>query len=134
MHFLDVVFPLQYPIFKPSGLDGGRGWLLALLLKSSAFYHAALTLSICHRRQMMPAGSSSALQAAALIQQETHLGNSIRLMNRSVHGNCGMDVPITIAHLMFFEVLALRCSNNANLLESSLATIQLHGRHTFEPC
>ena len=27
MHFLDNIFPLQYPVFKLGILEGGRGWL-----------------------------------------------------------------------------------------------------------
>ena len=43
MHFLDSVFPLQYPMYKPEISEGERGWLLSLLLRAKSFYHAALT-------------------------------------------------------------------------------------------
>ncbi|KAM3086485.1 hypothetical protein ACMFMG_000618 [Clarireedia jacksonii] len=53
MHFLDVVFPLQYPMYKPAITQGGRGWLLSLLLKTKPLYHAALSLSAYHRGVIM---------------------------------------------------------------------------------
>ncbi|RAL67921.1 hypothetical protein DID88_008646 [Monilinia fructigena] len=49
MHFLDNVFPLQYPMYKPDVAEGGRGWLLSLLLKTKPLYHASIGLSAYHR-------------------------------------------------------------------------------------
>lgn len=48
MHFLDNVFPLQYPMYHPTVLSGGRGWFLSLLLRTKPLYHAALALSSYH--------------------------------------------------------------------------------------
>jgi C6 transcription factor Pro1 len=48
MHYLDVIFPLQFPFYQPSTADGGRGWLLALLLQSRPLYDAALSLADWH--------------------------------------------------------------------------------------
>ena len=41
MHFLDVVWPLQFPFFNPHD----RGWVLALYMRSKPLYNAALTLA-----------------------------------------------------------------------------------------
>jgi hypothetical protein len=48
MHYLDYVFPLQFPFYKHSAISGGRGWLLSLLLQLEPLYHAALSLSCYH--------------------------------------------------------------------------------------
>lgn len=49
MHYLDYVFPLQFPFYKHSSNKGGRGWLLSLLMQLEPLYHAALSISAYHR-------------------------------------------------------------------------------------
>jgi hypothetical protein len=53
MHFLDNVFPLQFPMYTPSIMEGGRGWFLSLLLRTKPLYHAALALSSYHQGIMV---------------------------------------------------------------------------------
>jgi hypothetical protein len=48
MHYLDSVFPLQFPFYKHSAVKGGRGWLLSLLMQLEPLYHAALSVSSYH--------------------------------------------------------------------------------------
>jgi hypothetical protein len=50
MHYLDHVFPLQFRFYKPSISDGGRGWLLSILIRTKPLYHAALTLAAYHQQ------------------------------------------------------------------------------------
>ncbi|GAB1310614.1 Ustiloxin B cluster transcription factor ustR [Madurella fahalii] len=45
MMYLDYVFPFVFPFYRPSVLDVGRGWLLALLTKNKALFHSALGLA-----------------------------------------------------------------------------------------
>ncbi|KXX79442.1 Transcriptional regulatory protein pro1 [Madurella mycetomatis] len=45
MIYLDYVFPFVFPFYRPSVLDVGRGWLLALLTKNKALFHSALGLA-----------------------------------------------------------------------------------------
>lgn len=49
MHYLDHVFPLQYPCYKPKG-PYGRGWLMWLLSKVGPLYRASLSLASLHLR------------------------------------------------------------------------------------
>lgn len=49
MHYLDYVFPLQFPFYKHSAIKGGRGWLLSLLMQVEPLYHAALSASSYHQ-------------------------------------------------------------------------------------
>jgi hypothetical protein len=53
MHYLDHVFPLQFPFYKPSIAAGGRGWLLSILTTTKPLYHAAISLASYHRRSTL---------------------------------------------------------------------------------
>ncbi|EFY88518.1 hypothetical protein MAC_05412 [Metarhizium acridum CQMa 102] len=48
VHYLDYIFPLQYPYYKDEPSLGGRGWLLWLLMKRGPLHQAVLTLSALH--------------------------------------------------------------------------------------
>lgn len=52
MHCLDNVFPCQFRFYQPSLEDGGRGWLLSLLMQTKPLYHAACSLAAYHRQMM----------------------------------------------------------------------------------
>jgi len=107
MHFLDHVFPLQYPMYKPGIPEGGRGWLLALLLRTKPLYHAALALSGYHRRTTTPAKISHPCRAAALVQQEKHLEICIQSVHQFAQNSCpnnGLGIATSVVQLVFFEV------------------------------
>lgn len=50
MHYLDYVFPYQYP-FSEKG-NWSRGWLLWLLSKNGPLYRASMGLAALHRRSL----------------------------------------------------------------------------------
>ncbi|RDW87251.1 hypothetical protein BP5796_02945 [Coleophoma crateriformis] len=116
MHFLDVVFPLQYPMYKPGILEGGRGWLLALLFRTKPLYHAALALSLYHRRKIILTKITHPCQFASLVQVENHLEicltefqKTITAVNQYVTGPCprnGLAVLTSMVQLVFFELFA----------------------------
>jgi C6 transcription factor Pro1 len=117
MHFLDRVFPLQYPMYRPDIVDGGRGWLLTLLLRTKPLYHAALALSSYHRRMMISERTQHPCRVLAVVQQEKHLEiclaevqQSIRSVNRFIQKDqqgTGLGTVTSIVQLVFFEVRAL---------------------------
>ncbi|KAL7919856.1 fungal-specific transcription factor domain-containing protein [Trichoderma austrokoningii] len=43
--YLDTVFPLLFPQYKPATLSGGRSWISALLRTNKAVYHSVLSTS-----------------------------------------------------------------------------------------
>ncbi|KAH8202740.1 hypothetical protein TruAng_003116 [Truncatella angustata] len=45
MVYLDYVFPYISPFYRPPLLQGGRGWLLVLLMRNKPLFHAALSLA-----------------------------------------------------------------------------------------
>jgi hypothetical protein len=48
MYYLDYVFPIQFPFYQHSPINGGRGWALALLMQLEPLYHAALSAACYH--------------------------------------------------------------------------------------
>jgi len=95
-------------MYKPGILEGGRGWLLNLLLRTEPFYHAALALSAYHRRSVILAKVSHPYQVAALVQQEKHFEICIKLVHQSTQKCCpdnGLGIMTSVVQLVFFEVL-----------------------------
>jgi hypothetical protein len=54
MYYFDFVCPLQYPFHKPRGVDGGRGWILALLMWTKLMYNAVLCIAVYHQKSTTP--------------------------------------------------------------------------------
>ena len=107
MHFLDKVFPLQYPMYNPGIQEGGRGWLLALLLRTKPLFYAVLALSAYHRRIIALAKMSCSCRVAALVQQEKHLEDCIKEVNQFAQNSCpknGLGIATAVVQLVFFEV------------------------------
>ena len=108
MHFLDFVFPLQYPIYQLDAVQGGRGWLLALLLHHTPLCHAALALSTFHRHTLMSSNMTRAQHMAERRRQEYHLGICLDQVHRSASSSCtkdGLGIAAAVTELLFFEVL-----------------------------
>jgi hypothetical protein len=115
MHYLDIVFFLQYPMYKSSVVDGGRGWVLSLLLRIKPLYHAALALSAYHRGAMLLASQrDESRYPINLNEQEEHLAKFFDEFRASTTrvghfveqrrpGDC-MTVLSCIVQLVFFEV------------------------------
>ena len=82
MHFLDSVFPLQYPMYKPGISEGGRSWLLSLLLRTKPFYHTALASSAYHRSVTF-AKVGNPQRFATLVQPGKHSDFCVRLAEQS---------------------------------------------------
>ena len=106
MHFIDSIFPLQFPAYRPKAEEGGRGWLLTLLLHIKPFYHIALALSAFHRRTITQAELSHSCHISSLIEQEKHLESCLKLLDQSTQ-SCltgGMSLATPVVQLVFFEV------------------------------
>ncbi|TVY49393.1 Pestheic acid cluster transcriptional regulator [Lachnellula occidentalis] len=115
MHFLDNVFCLQYPFYKPGVHEGGRGWLLSLLMKTKPLYHASLALSAYHRSAIFLAenrcqyGVSEQQEHLAICLKELQLAmknigkliTDITLCPRN-----GLGTMASSVQLIFFELFA----------------------------
>lgn len=53
MHYLDQVFPWQFPYHNSRSRLRNRGWLFFLLSKRGPLYHAALSLSSFHQSAIL---------------------------------------------------------------------------------
>lgn len=113
MHFLDQVVPAQYPLYRPQPLDGGRGWLLSLLLRSKSLYHGALALSSYHRLISILAGARPACRALAATRHQHHLESCLRevrcTMQEMTRANASFPdfdagTLISVIQLVFSEV------------------------------
>jgi len=108
MHYLDNVFPLQYPAYRPRVAEGGRGWLLSFLLRIKEFYHASLALSAYHRQELMSTSMSGEHQIVALSQLEKHMELCLVLLRQSAHNSCKnnpVGIMASVVQLVFFEVI-----------------------------
>lgn len=45
MDYLDYVFPLQFPFYRKTAAEGGRGWLLSFIMQLEPLCHAALSVT-----------------------------------------------------------------------------------------
>ncbi|KAG4437455.1 hypothetical protein IFR05_007060 [Cadophora sp. M221] len=115
MHFLDHVFPLQHPI-KPDIADGGRSWLLSLLLRTKPLYHASLALSAYHRGKVLIQARECCAHHS-LIDQEKHLAASLEELKLAIRNvgemtmlkACPKDslgLMASVVQLIYFELFA----------------------------
>ncbi|KAK7419253.1 hypothetical protein QQX98_003405 [Neonectria punicea] len=86
VHYLDYIFPLQFPYYVDDPDLGGRGWLFWLLTKSAPLRQAALTLSALHQHTVSQYRAAS--QESELIQYHTMALHELRqvLCRREVEG------------------------------------------------
>lgn len=114
MHFIDTVFPLQYPMYRPNVLEGGRGWLLSLLLRTKPLYHASLALSAYHRGNILLAARRHGCSTLSTVEQEKHLAiclsefrNAIKdvgqWINRESCPSNSLGLMACVIQLIFFE-------------------------------
>lgn len=90
MHYLDYVFPLQFPFYKHSAIKGGRGWLLSLLMQLEPLYHAALSVSsyymhfevFAHEYELRFGSIENARELPACSRLESQLTEHILTLNR----------------------------------------------------
>ncbi|KAL3450273.1 fungal-specific transcription factor domain-containing protein [Aspergillus insuetus] len=115
MNFLDEIFPLQYPVYKPDILEGGRGWLLHLLLRTKPLYHAALALSSYH---LMISGFSTIspkCRVFSVVKKEERLAMCLEEVQRTIRDvqvftkertHNALGLLASVVQLVFFELFA----------------------------
>jgi hypothetical protein len=73
MYYFDVVFPSQFPVYNPTSSEGGRGWLLHIILRTKPLYHAALSMAAYHQRlQRREVVVSRTYETCAAATLQTH--------------------------------------------------------------
>jgi C6 transcription factor Pro1 len=113
MHYLDNVFPLQYPMYKANVLHGGRGWLLSPMFRIKPLYHATLAISSYHYRKIV--NLHHPCQVTVLVEQENHLQICLaEFQQMLIEANTslenlvcpshGLGIMTLIVQLIFLEV------------------------------
>ncbi|KAI1323295.1 fungal-specific transcription factor domain-containing protein [Xylariaceae sp. FL0255] len=130
MHYMDAVIPLQWPMWTPDILEGGRGWLLDLVLRTKPLFHAALALSSYHRLIMVTERVKARCLAVAVEIQERHLGVALAEVRQAIQATddfvgssqslVGMGTVASIVNLLFLEVFT--CGNTAWRMHLHAAT------------
>ncbi len=113
MHFLDHVIPAQYPFYRPHPIDGGRGWLLSLLLQTKPLYHGALALSSYHRLVSILAEARPACRVLAATRHQQHLETCLKEVQRTIREmnqmkssspEFSVGTVVSVIQLVFSEV------------------------------
>jgi C6 transcription factor Pro1 len=86
MHYLDEVFPLQFRFYNPLVSEGGRGWLLSILLSTKPLFHAALSLSAYHQSSILPLHSSTEGNSSILEDLERHYSLALVELKHHIDG------------------------------------------------
>lgn len=123
MIYLDYTFPFLYPFYRPSILDGGRGWLPVTMMRNKALFHIALTLSAYLVSEILKNGDDAhndckkhnwdSLQAQQQLAMRELQADLQELNNRGVHGNlvASCQVMGSVIQLLTFEVAMANTSN-----------------------
>ncbi|CAG9948634.1 unnamed protein product [Clonostachys rosea f. rosea IK726] len=133
MNFIDSVFPLQLPLYKPDAAAGGRGWLLSLVFRTKALYHAVLALGAYHRSTLMSPQGSCEWQLEDMKSQEENLAFCLDLVQESTSGACGKDgsgvgIAAAITQLLFFELFT---NHNSNGWQAHLRVLVRLFKHVY---
>jgi len=82
MHYLDQVFPWQFPYHDSRSRLGNRGWLFLLLIQRGPLYHAALSLSSLHRSAILDTDEDIQRKQEALDHHSTALRELCDIMSK----------------------------------------------------
>ncbi|KAJ8112351.1 hypothetical protein OPT61_g5259 [Boeremia exigua] len=123
MSYLDYAFPILFPFYKPSVLEGGRAWLLTLALKYPAFYHNVIGLAayfFC-AVPVMPGPEHDVCTAKAETELQMHMEKAVQgvqdslrfVTERGVDHCLSEDVRLlgNIVQLVNFEVVFASSAN-----------------------
>lgn len=140
VHYLDYIFPLQYPYYRDQPSLGGRGWLFWLLMKKGPLHQAVLTLSALHQHKQatavppssslasLPSTSSATTTEEELLGYHTMALHRLRLVLARCEvedvGSSGNDSSEENRRLESRErmVELLACGSNLISFEVSLLT------------
>lgn len=113
MHYLDVVFPLLFRFYNPLVSEGGRGWLLMILLRTKPLFHAALSLSAQHAQKLTtateadeghdPLSELTRHHILALTELRGHI-DCLKLPEGNMTTKTQVEILACIIHLISFEV------------------------------
>lgn len=142
MLYLDYTFPFLYPFYRPSILEGGRGWLPVTMMRNKALFHIALSLSSYLMTEVLKNGSDAhnnckqhnwdSLQAQQQLAMRELQADLQELNSRGVQGNlvASCQVVSSVMQLLTFEVAITDTGNwQMHLDAASLIFEQIMEHH-----
>lgn len=149
MTYLDHVFPVLFPFYRPSILEGGRSWLLVLAMKNKGLYHIVISLT-SYFFSVVPMSPGAAHQMCASktweeLQKQTDLAvkmvqrDSQDVSRRGVQGDLLESAYLmeSIVQLLSFEAIIAPTENWQMHLDAALALFrqifQYHGMNQSSP-
>ncbi|KAL5612312.1 hypothetical protein BROUX41_000153 [Berkeleyomyces rouxiae] len=114
--YMDYVFPYLFPHYRPKILEGGRGWLLALLQHNKALFHTATSFSsylfAAIYNLQNPDHSDATLQLWNQLQNRQEMAlqelqqDMATINGRGIHGNLQESARVleSIMQLLVFDV------------------------------
>ena len=121
MHYLDIVFPLLFRFYNPLVSEGGRGWLLTILLRTKPLFHAALSLSAYHQKKLHAVDTNENISDTLLDLEGHHILTLVELRH---HIDSLKTSRGTMTRKTQVEVLA--CMIHLISFEVSLETMSIH--------
>jgi hypothetical protein len=114
MHFINEIFPLQYPLYKADIRQERRAWLLSLLFETQPLFDAALAFGSYHQHVVVLNTTPTQL-LQAIEQRESYLNTSVTGLRKlvalvSMYGKQGLPkegvgIVASMIQLIFFEVI-----------------------------
>jgi hypothetical protein len=118
MSYLDDVVPYHFPFYRPSRGEGGRAWLLCLLMRSKPLYKAALAIAAVYLQKSPPDFAVSGAYGLSSSDINVHaeelyigaldaLQASIKRLSKKTNEDGlieGIEVLASVVHLIILEV------------------------------
>ncbi|KAG5753548.1 hypothetical protein H9Q70_003825 [Fusarium xylarioides] len=130
MHYLDHVFPYQYPFFDKARLS--RGWLLWLLSKNGPLYRASMGLAALHQRSLLGETNNHHLELefhTKAVRQLQDFVSSIDINELRPENETLVEIITCGIALISFEVLRGSATNwQPHLTAMSSMAVMMHNQ------
>jgi hypothetical protein len=123
MHYLDHIFPLQFPFYKPSVSEGGRGWLLDLILRTRPLFHAVLSLKLCHMHSSQSLENLNKCEPTLLEDIEKHHTLALSELRSHIDGLELLTGSVNVARKIEILACMITFEVSSSLIFLSLSQI-----------
>ncbi|KAF5985774.1 C6 zink-finger PRO1A [Fusarium coicis] len=130
MHYLDHIFPYQYPFFDKAKLS--RGWLLWLLSKNGPLYRASMGLAALHQRSLLGETKNHHLELefhTKAVSQLHDFVSSVDINELRPENETSVEIITCGIALISFEVLRGSATNwQPHLTAMSSIAVMMHNQ------
>lgn len=100
MYYMDCIFPMQFKMYNPAPIEGGRGWLLSILLRTPPLYYMSLALA-AHCMEVLEnpnvSDESKGITGAQLSSALQNLQQYITVFNEQPgHGDLEENIKVLV--------------------------------------